>query len=142
MAATLPGAPEVVWELITDWRHGDDWMLEARDFVVLSDRKEGVGVVAEATVTIGGITTRDEIEVVRWEPSRYIVIEHKGWVTGMGGFRLTPLGSDRTHVVWTEELRAPLGALGAVGMTVFKPLMRRVFLRDLRVLESLVRARS
>ena len=50
MAETLPGPSDVVWRLITDWEHQDDWMLEASDFVVTSEQREGVGVEAEATI--------------------------------------------------------------------------------------------
>ena len=142
VGATLPGPPEVVWELITDWEHQDDWMLEASDFVVLSDHREGTGVEAEATVKIGGISTRDKVRVTGWEPNRRLAISHEGWVSGRGEFHLTPLGKDRTHVFWREELEPPLGALGAMGLVGFKPLMRRIFTRDLRVLAGLVRARA
>jgi carbon monoxide dehydrogenase subunit G len=139
---TVPGPPEVVWELITDWEHQGDWMLEATDFVVVSEEREGIGVEAEATIRIGGITTRDRIRVVGWEPGHRLAIRHQGWVAGTGEMFLTPLGDDRTHVFWREELEPPLGVLGAVGLTAFKPLMRRLFQRDLRILASLVRARS
>jgi hypothetical protein len=144
LVETMPGPPEVVWRLITDWENQGDWQLEARDFVVMSAAREGVGVTAEATVSIGGITTRDAIEVVAWEPNGHLAIEHKGWVSGRGEIRLTPLGSgkrpSRTHVYWTETLYPPLGVAGALGLTAFKPLMTRIFKRDLRVLQGLVRA--
>ena len=142
LAATMPGPPNVVWELITDWENQGDWMLEATDFVVISDHREGIGVEAEATVKIAGITTRDKVRVVGWEPNRRLSIEHEGWVSGRGDFYLTPLGKDRTHIFWREELNPPLGALGAVGLVGFKPLMKKVFARDLRVLAGLVRARA
>ena len=142
MAQTVPGPPDVVWELITDWEHQGDWMLEARDFAVTSAPREGIGVTARATVTIGGITTTDEIRVTRWEPNKRLAIEHLGWVSGSGSFHLTRLGPQKTHVFWTEELHPPLGALGALGLTILKPLMRRLFKRDLRVLAGLVRARA
>jgi hypothetical protein len=142
MAETVPGTPEIVWELITDWEHQDDWMLEASDFTVTSERREGLGVTAEATITIGGISTRDKIEVIGWEPNRYLGIRHLGWVSGEGHIYLTPLDDDRTHIFWREELAPPVGVLGAVGMTAFKPLMGKLFRRDLRILASLVRART
>ena len=141
MAETLPGPPDIVWELITDWEHQGDWMLEASDFVVTSEQREGIGVEAEATITIGGITTRDKVRVVGWEPPRRLAIEHLGWVSGRGEIYLTPLGRDRTHLFWREELEPPVGLLGAVGITAFKPVMRRIFKRDLRVLSGLTRAR-
>lgn len=139
MAEHMPGPPAVVWRLITDWEHQDDWMLEAKDFVVLSEQREGVGVVAEASITIGGITTRDEVRVSRWEPERVLAIEHLGWVSGEGTIYLTP-ADEGTHVFWREVLAPPLGILGAIGLTLFKPLMGHIFRRDLRVLASLARA--
>jgi uncharacterized protein YndB with AHSA1/START domain len=142
MTEIMPGPPEIVWEMITDWEHQDDWMLEASDFVVLSGPREGVGVEAEATIKIGGITTRDVVRVVEWEPNRRLGIEHDGWVWGRGDIHLTSLGKDLTHVFWREELHPPLGLLGAVGLRAFEPLMARVFRRDLRVLAGLVRARA
>ena len=142
VAETMPGSPPIVWELITDWEHQGDWMLEASDFKVLSAQREGVGVEAEATVRIGGIATRDVVKVVAWEPNRHLAIAHGGWVSGRGDIYLTQLAPGRTHVYWREELHPPLGILGAVGLVAFKPLMRRIFARDLRVLAGLVRARS
>ena len=142
MAEICGAGPDVIWELITDWEHQDDWMLEASDFVVVSDVREGVGVEAEATIRIGGISTRDRIRVAEWDPPRRLVIEHLGWVTGRGIIELTPVAGERTHVAWREELGPPLGLAGALGMTAFKPLMARVFRRDLRILAGLARARA
>ena len=137
----MPGPPEVVWELITDWEHQDDWMLEATEFRVIGDQREGVGVEAEATIRIGGIRTRDRVRVVGWEPNHRLAIRHLGWVSGVGEIFLTPIDHDRTYVFWREDLEPPLGPLGALGLTGFKPLMKRIFARDLRILASLVRAR-
>lgn len=141
VARVVPGPPDVVWDLLTDWEHQGDWMLEARDFVVVSPHREGVGVEAEATVTIGGITTRDRIRVIAWEPGKRLAIAHLGWVSGTGDIRLTPVRGVSTLVDWTEELEAPLGPLGALGVRLFVPLMARIFARDLRVLEGLARAK-
>ncbi len=140
MAATLPGPPEIVWELITDWEHQDDWMLEASDFVVISEAREGIGVEAEATVTIGGLSTRDKVRVVGWDPNHRLAIRHLGWVSGMGEIFLTPLSNNRTYVFWREDLEPPFGFLGKAGMRLLKPLMKRIFERDLRVLAGLVRS--
>ena len=142
MVETLPGPPEVVWGLITDWEHQGDWMLEASDFTVLSAAREGVGVEAEATIRIAGITTRDVITVTAWSPPRHLALEHRGWVTGEGNIHLTPLAGDRTHMYWREELSPPLGLAGGVGMNVLRPLLHRTFRRDLRVLAGLVRVRT
>ena len=142
VSLTLPGPPEIVWELITDWEHQDDWMLEASDFVVIGDQREGVGVEAEATIQIGGLKTRDRVRVVGWEPNHRLAIQHLGWVSGVGEIFLTPLEDGHTYLFWREDLVAPLGLAGKVGMAAFKPLMARIFRRDLRVLAGLVRARA
>ena len=137
MAATLPAPPEVVWQLVTDWERQGEWMLEATDFVVTSAHREGVGVEAAATIKIAGIRTRDRIRVAVWEPHQRLVIEHLGWVRGFGEIFMAPAGPGRTRVFWREELHPPLGLLGAIGLTVMKPVMRRVFRRDVEVLRRL-----
>jgi hypothetical protein len=45
---------------------------------------------------------------------------------------------------WKETLFPPrrLGPAGRFGLAMARPLMRRIFRRDLRVLQSLVRIRS
>lgn len=144
VSETLPGPLDVVWELITDWENLGDWMLEASHFVVTSENRTGMGVEAEATIKIGGISTRDKVQVSGWDPPTFLAIDHLGWVAGRGEMHLTPLAGDRTHLFWREELIPPqsLGGLGALGLTGFKPLMRRIFERDLKVLKGLVRARA
>jgi carbon monoxide dehydrogenase subunit G len=137
-SGVLSAPPSVVWKLLIDWENQGDWMLEATDFVVLTSQREGVGVEAEATVSIGGLTTRDRVRVSAWEPERRLEIVHDGWVSGRGEFQLTPRG-DVTHVLWREELHPPLGAIGALGLLAFRPLMARIFARDLRILQSLCR---
>ena len=133
----MPAPPEVIWDLVTDWERQSDWMLEASDFVVTSPHREGIGVEAEATIKIGGLRTRDPIRVTGWEPNHRLAIAHLGWVKGHGEIYLTPSGPGRSHVFWREQLYPPLGLLGAIGLTIFKPLMKRIFERDVRVLTEL-----
>jgi hypothetical protein len=151
VAATMPGPPDLVWELITDWERQGDWMLEARDFVVTSAHRVGVGVEAEATVRIARITTRDRVRITGWDPPRRLSLEHVGWVSGTGDLILIPVGASETTVVWREAFCAPrlgppegavarLGpvGLGRLGLLAFRPLLRRIFRRDLRMLAELV----
>ena len=133
----LAGPPDLVWRLLTDWERQGDWQLEASDFVVSSEAREGVGVVAEATITIGGISTRDKIRVDVWEPPSRLGIEHLGWVSGRGDIRLIP-DAGGVRMEWREELVPPLGVLGALGIRLFKPLMARIFRRDAKILAGLV----
>ena len=140
---TMPGPPEIVWDLITDWEHQDDWMLEASHFRVVGEQREGIGVEARATVRIGPIRTRDRVRVSMWEPPRILVIDHLGWVKGAGEIQLVPV-KEGTRMRWRESLYPPkvLGPFGRVGLRLFAPKMKRVFQRDLRVLRSLVAVRT
>lgn len=140
---TMPGPPEIVWELITDWEHQGDWMLEASDFEVVGERRDGVGVEAKATVRIGPIRTRDRVRVGMWEPPRILVIEHLGWVKGAGEIQMVPI-REGTRLRWRETLFAPklLGPVGRLGLRLVAPRMKAIFQRDLRVLRGLVRLRT
>lgn len=142
MGRVLPAGPDTIWRLITDWENQGDWMLEATDLVVTSEQREGVGVEAEATISIAGIKTRDRIRVTTWEPGKHLVMAHLGWVRGEGEIVLTDLGDRGTHLFWREMHYPPLGIAGAIGLSLLKPLMKRIFERDLRILESLARAAS
>jgi hypothetical protein len=134
----LPGPTDVVWRLITDWERQSEWMLEMSDVVVTSASRQGVGVTAEATVKIAGISTRDPIRVDVWEPPRRLGIVHEGWVRGRGDLRLTALGDETTRLDWREELRPPWSIVGALGMRMFRPLLARAFRRDVGALQALV----
>ena len=134
---TLPGPPDVVWRLVTDWENQHLWMSEASDFVVTSPHREGVGVEATATVRVAGIRTRDSIRVDVWEPPARLGIEHRGWVKGRGDLYLERTVA-ATAFRWREELRPPWGILGAIGLRVYRPRLVRTFRRDLGLLADLV----
>jgi carbon monoxide dehydrogenase subunit G len=138
LSARLEGPIDLVWKLLTDWERQGDWMLEASDFVVRTEHREGVGVEADATIRIGGISTRDTIRVDVWDPPTHLGIAHLGWVSGRGDLRMTPEG-EHTRIHWREELRPPLGPLGAIGLRLFRPLLARTFRRDLDVLGNIVK---
>jgi len=140
VAIAIRARPEVVWSWLVDWEHLDRWQLEASDFRVLGDQREGVGVRAEATVRIAGITTRDTVVVTRWEPPHWLGIRHGGWVAGSGLMHCRAEG-DGSYLWWRERLVPPWGWLGAAGLQVFKPVMTQVFRRDLRVLKRLIETR-
>jgi hypothetical protein len=82
------------------------------------------------------------VVVVGWEPNQRLTISHEGWVSGTGDLFLAPSGPGRCHVFWREELNPPWGIFGAIGLTLFKPLMKRTFKRDLGALRSLAARRA
>ena len=134
MVIDIQAPPPMVWDRLVDWENLGSWMLEGSGFEVIGPRREGVGTRATATISIGGIKTKDPIRVVRWEPPNVLEMEHLGWVKGMGTMRLFPKG-EGTHLFWREVLIPPWGIIGDMGIRVFKPMMRKVFVRDLNELK-------
>lgn len=128
---------ETVWPYLVDWERLDRWMSEGSDFRVIGSQREGVGVEAEATITIAGISTRDRIRVTRWEPPAVLEVEHLGWVRGSGYMELSPT-EDGCRLFWRETLIPPLGPLGWLGMRMLSRLIRGTFRRDLEALRRLV----
>jgi uncharacterized membrane protein len=126
---------EAVWPYLVEWEGLPRWMRDASDVRVTGSR-EGVGAEAEATVRIGGITTKDPIRVTRWEPPVILEIAHLGWVKGTGYMELSPT-EEGVELFWREELHPPWGLLGRIGFRLYAPLMRRTFRHDLERLKRL-----
>ena len=140
-STTIKAAREAVWPYLVDWENLGRWMLEAKNFKVTSPHREGVGVTAEAIIRIAGIRTKDPVRVSRWQPPEVLEIEHLGWVGGSGLIRCIESNAG-TVVEWTEMLNPPWGVIGALGMRLIKPVMRRVFQRDLEILKQIVESES
>lgn len=137
MSVRIEAPPEVVWPYLVDWENLDRWMIEGHGFKVTSEHRAGLGVTAEATIRIAGISTTDPVKVTRWDPPEVLEISHQGWVAGQGLMLCKPAPWG-TFLFWKETLHPPMGVLGAIGLRLFKPVMRRAFERDLRLLKDLV----
>lgn len=140
MSIRIEAPPSRVWDYLVDWEHLDDWMREAKSFRVTSEATEGVGVTAQATISMAGIKTTDLVQVTRWHPPHELEIQHLGWVAGHGLMKCTPAPWG-TFLYWKESLEPPLGIAGAVGLRLFRPLMFKIFQGDLGVLKELVESR-
>lgn len=141
-ASTHIEAPrERVWQTLVDWERQSDWMVDARSVVVLSEAREGRGVVVRCRTNIIGFEVLDDLEVTEWDAPAVLGMRHAGRVLqGVGAFELTetPYG---TRVVWWEEAEPPLGAVGdAVAGAVVVPWVRRVFVRSLARFKRLCEA--
>ena len=139
--ADIRAPAEIVWRLLVDWDNMGLWMLEATRLRVTTEHREGIGVEIEARVRIGGITTTDTVRVTHWEPPHVLSASHEGWVKGHAVMRCIPTAGG-TRLEWTERLVPPLGPIGGIGIRLFKPLMTRVFVRDLTLLKRLAETRA
>ncbi len=135
-AVTIRRPPEAVWPYLVDWERLGRWMLELQNVRVTSERREGVGTEAVGTVRIAGISTTDRVRVTAWEPPHMVEIAHLGWVKGSGLMVLRP-HPEGSRLLWRETLRPPWGPVGAAGLRLLRPVLRRIFARDARVLKAL-----
>ena len=135
---TIFAPPEAVWRVIEPIEHHVDWMADAESITFTSTIRRGVGTQFDCITRIGPFRTTDRMGVTEWVPGERMGIEHRGVVTGSGLFALTPLGADRTNFVWHEELTFPWWMGGAAGALAAKPVLRRVWERNLRTLKQLV----
>lgn len=132
-----------VWAVLVDWEGQARWMADARDVRVLSEHREGRGVVIRCATDLFGLVVDDDMEVVDWrEPDAgegaVIGIRHLGWlIRGVGAFELRALPDGATRFTWWEDVQAPFGALGDTLARVFVvPWVSRVFRRSLVALRA------
>lgn len=135
---------ERVWAVLVDWEGQSRWMQDARDVRVLTDKREGRGVVIRAATDILGLVVDDDMEITEWEEPRLIGVRHLGMlIRGVGAFELVPLPDGKTRFTWWEEVQAPFGALGdTVAGLVVVPWVSRVFRRSLAALKAVCEDRQ
>ncbi len=122
---------QAVWEVLADVQRQPEWMRDALSIEMLTEGPMRVGSKMKVPTQIGPFRTTDVMEVTVYDPPVRWTVVHRGAVTGEGTFTLTALGDSATDVEWRERLAAPLGALGRLGMTLFRPFLRRTFQADL-----------
>ena len=131
-AAAQPGSGEVtatvivnapakaVYEAFTAWHRQGEWIPFTKVRVVEGDG--GEGSLVEAVTAVGPAVLKDEMRVVRLDPPYEVRVVHQGrLLRGPGVMRCTPMGPDRTQVVWHEWFHLPGGVAGRVAWPVLWP---------------------
>ena len=133
--------PERVWEWLSDWDRSAQWML-GTTVEVIGPQRNGVGARTRARTKIAGITLIDEMSVTRWEPPRFLQVEHhRKPVLGDAWFEVVPV--DRgSQVEWVEDLELPLGRVGELGGSVLRAPVEWGLRKSLTKLKGLVEASS
>lgn len=130
-----------VWEVLADVQRQPEWMRDALSIEMLTDGPMDVGSRMKVPTQIGPFRTTDIMEVTAYAPPERWTVVHRGMVTGEGTFTLAETDEGAaTDVEWRERLAAPLGALGRLGMTLVRPLLRRTFQEDLDRFQALCEA--
>src|SRR2546423_1509937 len=133
----IAARPRDVWRAIEDVTSHVRWMEDAVAIRLTGGPTAGVGTTFECDTKVGPFRLLDRMEVTEWETRRAMGIRHAGLVTGSGRFTLRRRRGT-TLFTWDERLRFPLWAGGPVGGAVAKPVLRRVWRRNLANLKAIV----
>lgn len=131
----LPAPPARVWADVSRIATHTTWMADAEAIRFRTARHEGVGVTFECRTRVGPLRTTDVMRVTEWEPERVLGIEHRGAVRGVGRFTLEPAG-DGTRFCWEEDLRFPWWMGGGIGAFLARPVLARIWRRNLERLAA------
>ncbi len=127
----IPAPPAQVWRRLADLAAHADWMADAERVEFVGGQTRGVGTRMRVHTRVGPLRTVDVMEVVAWDEPRSLAVRHLGAVTGEGRFDLSPAAGG-TAVTWTEDLSFPRRLGGALAGFVARPLLRRLWRRNLQ----------
>ena len=138
VCTTIDASPDDVWDEVQHIERHHEWMADAHDIKFLSSRRSGRGTEFESLTKVGPLRANDVATVTEWKPRRAMGIVHRGVVTGTGRFRLRRRRGGRTRFCWEERLVFPWWMGGVVGERVAKPILKRIWRRNLRALKERV----
>ncbi len=136
VSTVLDAPPEVVWAYVEDIDSHVQWMHDAVRIRFLTERRSGVGTRYECDTKVGPLQTTDVMEITEWSPRRAMGVRHSGLVTGTGRFTLKKVRGGRTRFTWDERLTFPLRRGGPIAARAAKPILTRVWRRNLRELAA------
>jgi uncharacterized membrane protein len=139
-ASAIIKAPATrVYAAFIAWERQGEWIPFTKVRVV--DGDGGEGSVIEAVTAVGPATLVDVMRVEKLDPPYQVKVVHTGRVLrGPGVMRATPMGPDRTQVVWHEWFQLPGGALGKVAWPLLWPGSKASLTQALKRFARLVEA--
>jgi uncharacterized protein YndB with AHSA1/START domain len=135
---TIDAPPREVWRAIEDIDRHVDWMEDAVAIRFTSRKHSGKGAAFECDTRIGPLRLTDLMEITEWSPRKTMGVRHVGLVTGVGRFTLRRARGGRTRFSWQEKLTFPRWLGGPIGGAAAKPILKRVWKRNLANLKRLV----
>jgi hypothetical protein len=123
--------PERVWSDVQDLSSHVEWMQDAERIDFLTSTRSGVGTKFACRTRMGPLRLVDLMTVTDWAPGRSIGIHHSGAVTGEGRFVMRRRLRGGTLFSWEERLHFPWWLGGPLGALVGRPVLRRVWRRNL-----------
>ena len=138
VCTVIDASPAAVWDEVEHIDRHSEWMADAYDISFVGSRRSGVGTEFASLTRVGPLRTNDVAIVTEWAPRRAMGIVHRGVVTGTGRFTLRRKRGGRTRFCWEERLRFPWWMGGLVGERAAKPILKRIWRRNLRALKTRV----
>lgn len=127
----IDAPPAEVWDYLEDIESHVDWMADARAIRFVTEQRRGVGTRYECDTRVGPLRLNDVMEITEWVPGKAMSVRHGGLVAGSGRFSLKKARRGRTFFQWREKLTFPLWLGGPVGALAAKPVLRRIWRRNL-----------
>ncbi len=142
LCTTIGASVESVWRTVEDIETHTKWMTDAEQITFHGEQRAGVGTEFDCLTRVGPLSTVDTMRVTEWEPGSVMGIEHRGLVLGTGRFTLRTVGAALTEFCWTEDLRFPFRLGGPLGARAARPILERVWRKNLERLRALAEAQS
>ncbi len=135
---SLPFPKSVVWKEISQIERHSLWMTDAERIEFLSTKKTGAEVEFDCLTKVGPITVKNRMKVTNWDEPNSISVIHKSIFKGEGILSLRHLSPEYCEIQWNEQVTFPPMFLGPLGERIAKPVLERIWKKDLEQLESLL----
>lgn len=140
---TLAARPEVIWDILADYREGHPSILpKVFSPLEIEEGGYGAGTVMRFSTRVGGTTRNFHQKVSSPEPGR-VLVETSTDGSGETTFTLTPVdGGQRTNVRIATELEVHGGLVGALERAMIPRLLTPIYREELGNLERVAQGRS
>jgi hypothetical protein len=127
----IPAPRRQVWSDVENLASHVEWMDDAERIDFITPTRSGVGTQFDCRTRVGPFRLVDRMTVTDWTPGHRIGIRHQGTVGGQGRFVLRRRLRGGTVFTWEERLHFPWWLGGPLGATIGRPVLRRIWRRNL-----------
>lgn len=132
----IPAPRTEVWDELAHIERHADWMSDAERIDFVTDERTGIGTEIVVVTRVGPFRTDDHLTFTEWQPPATMAVEHRGLFTGFGRFSLEEVDAATTRFTWEEVIRFPWYLGGFLAAAVARPILRRIWRRNLERLRA------
>jgi hypothetical protein len=137
ISQVIDRTPSEVWNEMRHIERHVNWMHDAVEIRFISDSREGIGTSFICLTKVGPFKTQDAMTITEWRENEAMGVKHVGLVKGFGVFTIVPVRNG-SLVAWQEDLLFPWWALGRIGSLLIRPLLKRIWSKNLKTLKSII----